>query len=206
MEDEEQSTLTGDLRHSNSWGMKGSHGACLSSMLNMHPQKISQPRRPMHPIVLKNKSKEGVKLGRGHKTQGAGQTAPLLSTDVCGQNPEFYLKTFDTLKIFVNNNNHNIKTSKHQILSHRKQGKQCWELKLQSGREREGGKRKQCEAAPLKSVKKIKCEFDECEVWDILSKREGKQERGGKGKKKAVPAANSPSTKFWPRCRSKAAI
>jgi hypothetical protein len=45
---------------------------------------------------------------------------------------------------------------------------------LQSGREREGGKRKQCETASLKSVKKIKCEFDECEVWDILSKREGK--------------------------------
>lgn len=76
----------------------------------------------MHPIVLRNKSKEDVKLERGHKTQGAGQTAPLLLTDVCGQNPELYLKTFDTLKIFVNNNNHNIKTSKHQILSHRKQG------------------------------------------------------------------------------------
>lgn len=33
--------------------------------------------------------------------------------------------------------------------------------------QREDGKRKQCEAASLKSVKKIKCEFDECEVFDL---------------------------------------
>lgn len=110
------------------WGIpitgawKDSHGACFSPMLNMHPKKISQPRRTLHPIVLKNKSKEDVKLGRGHKTQGAGQTAPLLSADICGQSTGFYLKTFDTLKIFVSNNNHNMKTPKHQILSHRKQG------------------------------------------------------------------------------------
>lgn len=84
-------------------------------------------------------------------------------------------------------------------------GKHSWELQLQSGREREGGKRKPCEAASLKSVK------NQMWVWWMWGlghfvKEGGKVEKGGEEKKKAVPAANSPSTKFWPRCRSKAAI
>lgn len=149
--------------------------ACFYPAPHTRPQKIPQPRETMHRIVPENKSKGDVKLEREQNPRARTNASffffypktdlTIIPTSTLTLLMLFFKTKNKQTKSHINNNS--------QTLSHGNSGQVCLGTQVAEW-QREDGKRKQCEAASLKSVKKIKCEFDECEVWDILSKREGK--------------------------------
>lgn len=101
-----------------------------------------------------------------------------------------------------------MKTPKHQILSHRKQGQAILGTQVcrvaGRGRVARGSSVRQ---PHWRVWKKSNVSLMNVRSGTFCQRGRESRKGGGKGKKKkAVPAANSPSTKFWPRCRSKAAI
>lgn len=172
--------------------------ACFSPAPTTRPQKIHSQGKPCPPQSLKTKVEGCEAREREHNVRARTSVSPSTPRPAWLKY-HLNLKTSDALK---------------KIQKTQKPPKACpteTRASLPGSPSRrvagEGGKRgwqrKQREAAWLKSVKKSNANLMNVRSGTFCQR--GRESRKGK-KKKSSTAANSPSTKFWPRCRSRAAI